>query len=83
MKNAMPDCEITDTTIKIVGFGEYKMTSLIHITPSGGKNSYSAYLDDPKETWITLHKVNEDTLELRFLEKVTQKITRSETYIRI
>lgn len=76
-------CEIKETAINIVGFGEYKMISLLHITPISGKDYYSAYLDDPKETWITLHKVNEDTLEVRFMQKVIQKIIRSESYLRI
>jgi hypothetical protein len=83
VKSTLPDCEIKELAINIVGFGEYKMISLFHITPIAGKGFYSAYLDDPKETWITLHKINEDTLELRFMQKITKKIIRSETYLRI
>ena len=83
VKSPAPDCEIKELAINIVGFGEYKMISLFHITPIAGKDFYSAYLDDPKETWITLHKVNEDTLELRFMQKITKMIIRSETYLRI
>ena len=83
LKSAVPDCEIKELAINIVGFGEYKMISLFRITPITGKEFYSAYLDDPKETWITLHKVNDDTLEVRFMQKITKKIIRSETYLRI
>ena len=83
VNSTAPDCEIKELAINIVGFGEYKMISLFHITPIAGKDFYSAYLDDPKETWITLHKVNDNTLEVRFMQKITQKLIRSETYLRI
>jgi hypothetical protein len=82
-KSTAPDCEIKELAINILGFGEYKMISLFHITPTTGKDFYSAYLDDSKETWITLHKVNDNTLEVRFMQKITQKLIRSETYLRI
>jgi hypothetical protein len=81
--NTVPDCQIAATTINLAGFGEFKMASLIHNIPSNGKDFYSAYLDDPKETWITLRKIDRDTLEIQFREKVTQKILRSETYVQL
>jgi hypothetical protein len=81
--NTVPDCEITEATIKLVGFGEYKMTSLIHVTPLSGPDFYSAYLDDPKETWINLRKMDGNTVEVQFREKITQKILRSETYVQL
>jgi len=83
VKSTASDCEIKEAAINIAGFGEYKMISIFHITPVTGKDFYSTYLDDSKETWITLHKVKEDTLEVRFMEKVTKKILRSESYVRI
>jgi hypothetical protein len=83
VKSTAPDCEIKELAINIAGFGEYQMISLFRITPITGKDFYSAYLDDPKETWITLHKLNDDTLEVRFMQKITKKIIRSETYLRI
>jgi hypothetical protein len=83
VKSATLDCEIKELAINMAGFGEYKMISFFRITPITGKDFYSAYLDDPDETWITLHKVNDDTLEVRFMQKITKKIIRSETYLRI